>query len=305
MNGEKLYESIGVVDDEILERSELRAERKPRVFPAWRTAAAACLCVAAICAAAAGSGKLRVVLPSGIPAAEPEAASAAGTESTSASADTDDVLYSSLKFPQGTACEETEKLRGNDAALCYAGFCESSVQKYCGAIVEGTVTKIYVKDYAFDEPSDKFEKGGVLHGTISTVVYELKLDKVWYGSLSGDTVVIQDEMWGYFADEIFALKQGCRYVIPLDTDVTAGRYSTERVSPYSTFYPFMPQIEVTLDGNYVVASDWTTLTAENARKVEMDCGETSGLADIYRDKMRLVDGATFAEQMAVLLKGMN
>ena len=137
------------------------------------------------------------------------------------------------------------------------------------------------------------------------IVYEVAVDKTWYGGdISGDTILIEET--SYFTEPIVAVKEGCRYVLPLyeygDSIWTLGHEyaggDITRETIYSTIYPYHPQIEVTNDGSYLVSVDWTTLTANNAKEVIMDTLDD----DVFwKDKMYLIDGDTFAGQMAVLI----
>lgn len=75
-----------------------------------------------------------------------------------------------------------------------------------------------------------------------------------------------------------------------------------RETVYSTVYPYHPQIEVTKDGSYFVSQNWTTLVANNAKKVIMD---TLDYDNFWNDKMYLVDKKTFEEQMAILISNIK
>ena len=75
-----------------------------------------------------------------------------------------------------------------------------------------------------------------------------------------------------------------------------------RETVYSTVYPYHPQIEVTKDGSYFVSQNWTTLVANNAKKVIMD---TLDYDNFWNDKMYLVDAKTFDEQMSVLISNIK
>lgn len=219
--------------------------------------------------------------------------------------DTSPVYYSDLKLTNGVPSEEALAFSNADM-LSITSFDASALsQDNCCMIVEGTVVNLYVKHYSYDIYNDKFEKNGILHSKTDTIVYEIAVDKTWYGEdISGDTILIEDT--SYFTEPIFAVKKGGRYVLPIyeygDTVWTLGHEyaggDIARDTVYSTIYPYHPQIEVTNDGSYVVSQDWTTLTAKNAKEIIMDTLEDD---DYWKDKMCLVDGKTFEEQMAVLI----
>lgn len=176
-------------------------------------------------------------------------------------------------------------------------------------IIEGTVVDLYVKHYTYDVYSDKFEENGILHGRTDAIVYEVAVDKTWYGEdIGGGTILIEDT--SYFTEPILAVKEGGRYVLPLyeygNSIWTLGHEyaggDITRETSYSTIYPFHPQIEVTNDGSYVVSQDWTTLAANNAKEVIMDTLDDD---DFWKDKMYLVDEKTFEEQMTILISNIK
>ena len=222
---------------------------------------------------------------------------------------TSPVYYSDLMLANGTLNEEA--LSFSEAAMMsLASFNESMLlQDHCCMIIEGTVLNLYVKHYTYDIYSDKFEENGILHSNTDTVVYEVAVDKTWYGEdISGDTILIEDT--SYFTEPILAVKEGGRYVLPLyeygNTIWTLGHEyaggDITRETFYSTIYPYHPQIEVTNDGSYVVSQDWTTLIANHAREVIMDTLDDD---DFWKDKMYLVDEKTFEDQMAILLSNLS
>ncbi len=221
--------------------------------------------------------------------------------------DASPVNYSSLMLADSVSNEEALTLFSSSAMIDITEFDESTLsQGHCCMIIEGTVVNLYVKHYTYDIYSDKFEENGILHGKTDTVVYEVAVDKTWYGEdVSGETILIEDT--SYFTEPILAVKEGGRYVLPLyeygDSILTLGdEYAggdITRETAYSTIYPYHPQIEVTSDGSYLVSQDWTTLVKNHAREVIMD---TLDDEDYWKDKMYLVDGNTFANQMTILIE---
>lgn len=149
-----------------------------------------------------------------------------------------------------------------------------------------------------------------MHMQSNTVVYEIAVDRTWYGEdVSGKTITVEDTE--YFAEPAMAVKAGRRYVLPLyeygDTIWTLGHEyaggDITRESRLSTVYPYHPQIEVTDDGFYFVSQDWPTLTAKKAREVIMS--GLDGEYVYYHDKMYLVDPDSFTSQMAVLVSNIE
>ena len=222
--------------------------------------------------------------------------------------DSSPVYYSSLMLADSALNEEALTLFSSSAMVDIAEFDESTLsQNHCCMLIEGTVENLYVKHYTYDIYSDKFEENGVLHSKTDTIVYEVAVDKTWYGEdVSGKTILIEDT--SYFTEPILAVKKGGRYVLPLyeygDSILIPGdEYAggdIKRETAYSTIYPYHPQIEVTSDGSYLVSKDWTTLVENQAREVIMD---TLDDEDYWKDKMYLVDENTFAKQMTILIEG--
>ncbi len=221
--------------------------------------------------------------------------------------DASPVYYSSLMLTDSVLNEEALALFSSSSLMDIKEFDESTLsQDHCCMIIEGTVVNLYVKHYTYDIYSDKFEENGILHGKTDTVVYEVAVDKTWYGEdISGETILIEDT--SYFIEPILAVKEGGRYVLPLyeygDSIWTLGHEyaggDIARETAYSTIYPYHPQIEVIGDGSYFVSQDWTTLVEKNAKEVIMD---TLDDEDYWKDKMYLVDENTFASQMTILIE---
>lgn len=196
------------------------------------------------------------------------------------------VSYSSLLLPAGEI--KPDILAQYESGLANADILpfEEDMLSDCCAILEGTITDMYLKHYSYDTYDDKFGSREIYHNQTSSVVYELTVSKVWYGdqSLSGKSVLIEDEI--YLMDSYFSLKTGRSYVIPLqDAGETkqVWRYADgdlTKDSRYATLYPYHPQIEVTLDGNYMVTSDWESLCTEDARDILLN---PDSAGDSYTD----------------------
>ena len=198
---------------------------------------------------------------------------AAPRETAACGSDLIPISYSSLSLPQGQVKPDiiSEYAADNQAS---AGdilpFSEELLSESC-AIFEGRITDMYLKHYSYDTYSDKFGPREVYHNRCSSVVYELTVDKVWYGdeSLAGSSILIEDDI--YLIDTYFSLKIGCSYVIPVcdagEEKGICGEYAggdLTRDSRYTSLYPYHPQIQVTSDGNYIVTSDWETLCSGDA-----------------------------------------
>ena len=324
MKKNEISEVIGNISDKYVTEAILYTGEKNNIrhsrLSKWR-ALAACLCIVLVGAFAISKLNPSEYLTGYYPDIDklPEStlpdSEAAGTEipeqipANQDETDTSPVYYSSLRLADSILNEEAFAVTG-PSMMDITSFDESALlQDNCCMIIEGIVTDLYVKHYSYDIYSDKFEKNGILHGRTDTIVYEVAVDKTWYGSdVSGDPILIEDT--SYFIEPVLAVKEGGRYVLPIyehgDAIWTLGHEyaggDITRETVYSTVYPFHPQIEVTRDGSYIVSEDWTTLTAKNAREIIMD---TLDYDDFWKDKMYLVDGKTFEEHMAVLLSDLQ
>ena len=225
--------------------------------------------------------------------------------------DTSAVLYSDLSFGE---TYRPEGLRSDSSSADIVAFSEEEL--YAGEIQvefwEITVMDMQVKDYRYDVASDKFEPGGVLHMQNQSMLYQVQVEQVWYGQSvqAGETVLLEDLSYGKI-DLGCLLSVGGRYVLPVinqgDTypewqEVVSGDVSLS--SPYGIYYPYQPPIQRTTEGDYVLPSDWTTLT-EVSRPVEMDLSQQGTEFSHYEDKMRLVTGEDFARQMGALVQKMQ
>ncbi len=193
------------------------------------------------------------------------------------------------------------------SAVDLAAFSESMLEE-CAAVIEGEIVNIHLKNYTFTTAEDKFNNGGTLNYNVFTVVYEIKVAKVWYGELTvGDIVTVEDQ--SFFADEVMAIKNGHSYVIPIyeagneiwsfnHKELLSG--DIQRDSIYSTVYPYHPQIEAVADG-YIVSTDWETLTGGEKSEIIIDI-ELGENGDFYKDKMMFIPTEAFSEQMGILIE---
>lgn len=194
-----------------------------------------------------------------------------------------------------------------DYSIDILPFSEDFLSECCG-ILEGTIKRIYPKHYTFDYYDDKFGELELYHSYSDSIIYELEIEKVWYGAdfTEGTTILVEDQF--YFPDSYFALMEGRCYVLPIfeygDTVMTfaTGEIASgdlSRDSIYSTEYPFHPQITRTEDGCYLVTTDWTSLTADPCRVVNMD-SETE-YEGFLNDNLRLVYADDFSERLMTII----
>ncbi len=217
------------------------------------------------------------------------------------------ISYSSLPLPQGQIMPDIiAEYAASSQSVDVLPFSEDMLSE-SSAILEGRITDMYLKRYTYDTYSDKFGQKEVFHNRSSSVVYELAVDKVWYGdqSLSGASVLIEDDI--YLIDSHFSLKVGCSYVIPvsnLDSEKWIwGEYAggdLTRDGKYTTLYPHHPQIEVTSDGDYIVTTDWETLCPDSATDIQLDIPENS-FVEYHPENKAGEDGLITTEWRTLLI----
>jgi len=240
--------------------------------------------------------------------AEESSAAVNDTTQNSPEVDTSPVLYSELALTDSTRTIKFDNVQKSFSSLDIGGFEEKNISSCC-AILEGTITNIYYKNYSFDVYNDHFEKGGILHNSATSIIYELKVDKVLYANddFTATTYLIEDQLNSI--DVISILKTGQKYVIPIyiegakihrSTDYASGDIT--RDSLYSTLYPFHSQIQVTDDKNYLVSWDWPTLIEAGSRDIIFDDKSNEyPLLQGGGSYMKLVSEPNFTKQMAKLI----
>ncbi len=218
------------------------------------------------------------------------------------------ISYSSLSLPQGQVMPEiiSAYAASGQSEAEILPFSEDLLSK-SSAILEGRITDMYLKHYTYDIYSDKFGPKEIYHQQDASVVYELTVDKVWYGdeSLSGTSVLIEDDI--YLIDTYFSLKVGCSYVIPVSDLAPEKQLWAEyaggdltRDGRYTTLYPHHPQIEVTSDGDYIVTTDWESLCPDSASPIWLDIPESS-FVEYHPENKAGKDGLITTEWRTLLL----
>ena len=211
-----------------------------------------------------------------------------------------ELVYSDL-VPHKSLAEE--KI-GGYALLSIAPFSEFYLED-CVAVIEGEVISVREKEYTVLYEFDKFEKGGILTGKTQTLIYEIKVEKVWYGDIkAGEIVTVENEMFRMFAQTV-----GRKYVLPLcdegeniKLDEAGQRYLSgdiKRESRYSIIYPFHPQIE-RIENGYLFTDNWISLITGETKSVKVDIPLTEAEEE-YADKMNLNSEEVFTEQFTKLL----
>ncbi|MBQ8227593.1 MAG: hypothetical protein IJZ88_01125 [Clostridia bacterium] len=178
-----------------------------------------------------------------------------------------------------------------------ASFNEASLRDNCVSIVEGEIISITPKEYVIVSEYEKFGNNTITE-KVHTLIYKLRVTNTRYGNIpGGKTILIEDR--AFFIDEFFSLKVGHRYILPLcydDGEITepTGNIisgNTKRESPYSTIYPFHPQIEA-VEGGYLFTNDWKSLNVSEAQKIVMDI-ELNERGKYYEDKMLFLSKSAF------------
>jgi hypothetical protein len=206
------------------------------------------------------------------------------------------------------------------ALLSVASFFESDV-KGCTLCFEGTVTDVQFKQYDYRYYYGvKFGKETYIHEQPVTQLTTFRIEKVWHGdpSLVGTTVTLEDETIQDMGS-VFGYRKGVAYVV-LMQDVTG--YGVDiwhpvgeerlvegditRSSPHATFYPWQPQVERAVTGDYIVPTTWKTVTEGCSVKVilEPDAlqdSHTAHMLDWFGDQLRLVKADVFRARMAALI----
>ena len=300
MKGNDLLNIMGNADYKFIAEAEIIKANKKRGFVKWVTIAA-CLCIAVIAIFLSN-----IFVPNNENTSLSQNGIKATENTSSKSFDNSPIKYSDLILADG---KDNDISISSDSELCVAAFEEKFLKEDgCCMIVEGTVKNIYSKKYKYDVSDDKFEDNGVLHNIMETVVYEISVDKTWFGNdVTGQTIIVEDN--SYCLDPLFKIKAGKKYVVPLFEYGNSILYSKEekenflsgdivRESKFSTVYPYHPQIEVTKDSKYIVSENWKTLISEKAREIVVDLKDKDNY--VYF-QMYLLDGDTFKNAMNRLI----
>ncbi|MBR3262667.1 MAG: hypothetical protein IKF93_06075 [Lachnospiraceae bacterium] len=307
----RLFQAITDIDDAIIEEAQRNktSQKNSKVFYTAVIAAAAAACVILVgvllYSGAIGGGRGGSMAGGG----EIPAGGGADIEER----DYSPIAYKDLALPTANGIPGGADMTygSGGASADITTFNESNLQEIsCCGILEGKILQIYPKEYAVDFYDDKFGEVQLFHGKAYSIVYEMEIEKVWYGDdfAAGQTFLVEDE---YFQlDPLASLVEGRTYVIPIyvaGDQIGEAIYSVHELAPgdftrdsiYSTVYPYHPQITKTEDGNYLVTSDWQTLTADPCREVIAD---EDDFEPYYQDKLRLVYGDDFAERLHLLVQ---
>lgn len=218
----------------------------------------------------------------------------------------DTVKYASLKIPKSdveiAGIERVNFGSSGDIIAFNESMLNESWLKGHGSIIEGTITSAYLKTYNYEIYDDKFEKNGKLNYIDTHVIYNVKVNRSWYGDyLPGETIKVECEN-AIGIDNAVLLNVGHTYVFPLyksTFEITFyGRKIAGGDSRYDSdiriVYPYHEQIEMTEDGYYLVSTEWKTIAAEGNTVVQM---EEPGLYSL-----RLLNASEFGNGMEKLIE---
>lgn len=229
------------------------------------------------------------------------------------------INYFDLNFPEGLTPAEKYSNKNEDiisSNLDIIPFSEDLLKDmtWMGKV---TILDAYYKDYKYDTFSDKFEPNGILHNWLRTIVYEVKADEIYFddGTIkTGDIFKIEQQCFNgcYLTDSaLFDLKINHQYILPLfyagNKILYEGSLDLENLAEgninrdgeYSIIYSFAPQIEVTLDNEYLFPNGWETLI--NDKTVDVIMPPNSTEESIYADKIKLRNDDTFIDSLHELI----
>lgn len=318
----KLYDAVSEIDETWLAESEDSASVK-NSFRKARTkkiAAAISLCVCLIVLAGSVS-KLNLPEIDINTENKPDVSFTEASDNTATEKETGPITYSSL-----TVGGHPFEVKQGSGLLDIAAFDESFLNS-SKLIIEGEVTDTHTQKYHYITETDgKFENaGGKMKITYEpeTIVTTLKIQKVWKGSGSffvGDTITIEDEK--NYIDFVFSYHVGSSYFLYLgehDNDEMHINYgetedekivegNNRRISPYFNEYPFLPSIEKTVNGDYIVPEEWKSIALNSDTEViispsDIDTDVPDDFTDEFR--FRLVKSNDFAKRMSDLLEKIN
>ncbi len=273
-------------DKELIEKTKTAATKQRTIKPHVPALVAACL-ILVICISASIAKIYNGDFKGTVPSSE-------------VTTEDGQLFYSQLMTHSNTSVTSSNGYHTADIAT----FREEYL-KDCVAVIEGEILSIREKEYTVLYEYYKFGTDTLTEKT-NTLIFEIKVDKVWYGDIAENEIItVQDEV--LYLNEIFVPGVGGKYVLPLcdsgeniRIDTSGQKYlsgDTKRESRYSTLYPFHPQIERT-DKGYLFTSDWEGLVTEETKTVTVDIPFE---VEYYSDKMRLNPEEIFRVQFEKLL----
>lgn len=213
------------------------------------------------------------------------------------------ILFSSLHFPNSS--NSLDLGADPSAMLCIKSFSEEDVISSSEIICKATVVNSYVKEYRYDTGSDKFEKNGRLHEYRQSIVYEIRIDDLYYSTKNlkiGERIKVEQNTWvgTSISGLAFILQKNHQYILNLynyGENIKVYNYvsgNIKRDGCYAMCYPFAPQIEITLDQQYVFHNEWLSLINDKTVDVVWDKDNTSeSMQSYFAKKMKLRNDKDF------------
>lgn len=255
-----------------------QASRSVRPRAALRPLVAGCVCLALMI------GFVLLLTRGGLPALEPGSSPTTSTTFTTQTEATEPetpVAYGSLRFPDPPAEPAPTGSQGL-GVIEIAGFTEA-VTGRATLLVQGTVEDAWIRE----ELASVFTE---------SVTYRLRVERTLYTAdgkePAGETLLI-DLPWieGVDSVPVHPLEIGRTYLLPL----MPSCFSSSDGSRYSLIYEFQPQIEITLDGEYIFPDTWTSLATTDSRPVETNAPDYG----LYH--LRLRSDSAFPGDLAAIL----
>nr|WP_319489860.1 hypothetical protein [uncultured Caproiciproducens sp.] len=208
------------------------------------------------------------------------------------------VSLDSLRFSSSPNLMNLPK--GNAVSMDIAAFSEKYVISHSDLICKATVINSYIKDYKQGANDGKSKSKILIYPYLNGIVYEIRIDALYYTKKefkAGDVIKVENGLSA--EDPSCILQQNRQYILNLyEYDIKSESSSSEtgnyafapikRDGKYGICYSFAPQIEVTLDQQYVFHSDWISLLNDKTIDVMWDKGQSSRSEFYYyEDKMKL------------------
>jgi len=224
------------------------------------------------------------------------------------------ILYSSLNFGEIPSILKPIDENSKGTTINIVSFSEDILGD-ANIVCMATVINTYKKDYEYTEYDNKFEVGGRLYCKQQTDVYEVRIDKIYYSEEKvKEGEIIKLEITNFLDSDIAPLNSQImkdhQYIFPLrylDGIAAFGimNYAEGNIKPDGEFgivYPFVNQIEVTKNNEYVFHGGWKDLIDENAIEVILD-GEKNNDEEVpFMQQVKLRKDEGFESDLVSLIR---
>lgn len=178
-----------------------------------------------------------------------------------------------------------------------------------------TVIDTYSKDYNYVAKEDKFiPEGELISRKEQSIIYEVRIDKIYYSEgdiKEGDIIKIEQQNFigSSVGDLSSILLKNHEYILPLSklenstllgiSNYVEGDIKLE--GQYGIVYPFINQIEVTRDNEYVFHGGWKSLIDENTVDVILDSKKVNTEDVFYMQQIKLRRDKGFEDDLMTLI----